>query len=46
MVDLGGKTMGVLELTALPSIPDERWKPLVRDTDVLLAAGGDAVGRR
>ncbi len=43
MVDLGWKTMGVLELTALPSIPDERWKPLVHETDVLLAAGGDAL---
>lgn len=43
MVDLGWKSMGVLELTALPSIPEERWKPLVRDTDVLLAAGGDAL---
>jgi len=43
MVDLGWKTMGVLELTALPSISEERWKPLVRDTDVLLAAGGDAL---
>jgi len=32
----------VLELTALPSIPEERWVPLVRQTDVLLAAGGDA----
>lgn len=43
MVDLGWKQMGVLELTALPSIDDEHWKPLVRDTDVLLAAGGDAL---
>lgn len=43
MVDLGWRSMGVLELTALPSIPGERWKPLVRDTDVLLAAGGDAL---
>ncbi|SFR93494.1 dipeptidase E [Microbacterium sp. cf046] len=43
MVDLGWKSVGVLELTALPSIDDDRWKPLVRDTDVLLAAGGDAL---
>jgi dipeptidase E len=42
MVDLGWKSVGVLELTALPSIDEERWVPLVRDTDVLLAAGGDA----
>ncbi len=35
--------MGVLELTALPSIDDERWVPLVRETDVLLVSGGDAL---
>lgn len=43
MVDLGWKSVGVLELTALPSIDAERWVPLVRETDVLLAAGGDAL---
>jgi dipeptidase E len=43
MVDLGWKSMGVLELTALPSIDDERWVPLVRETDALLVAGGDAL---
>jgi dipeptidase E len=43
MCELGWKSMGVLELTALPSIDDERWVPLVRRTDVLLAAGGDAL---
>ena len=42
MVELGWKSMGVLELTALPSIDDERWVPLVRETDVLLVEGGDA----
>jgi dipeptidase E len=41
-VGLGWKTMGVLELTALPSLPEERWVPLVRETDVLLVEGGDA----
>src|SRR6185437_10509904 len=40
MVELGWKSMGVLELTALPSLADELWVPLVRQTDVLLAAGG------
>jgi dipeptidase E len=35
--------MGVLELTALPSIDEERWVPLVRETDVLLVAGGDVL---
>jgi dipeptidase E len=43
MVDLGWKSVGVLELTALPSIDDERWVPLVRETDVLLVAGGDVL---
>ncbi len=39
MVDLGWKSVGVLELTALPSIDEERWVPSVRETDVLLVAG-------
>lgn len=43
MVDLGWKSVGVLELTALPSIDEERWVPLVRETDVLLASGGDVL---
>ena len=43
MVGLGWKSVGVLELTALPSIDEERWVPLVQETDVLLVAGGDAL---
>jgi len=43
MCDLGWKSLGVLELTALPSIDAERWIPWVRETDVLLVAGGDAL---
>jgi len=43
MCELGWKSLGVLELTALPSIDEERWVPLVQETDVLLAAGGDAL---
>ncbi|RZT16526.1 Type 1 glutamine amidotransferase-like domain-containing protein [Fictibacillus sp. BK138] len=43
MVDLGWKSVGVLELTALPSIGEDRWVPLVRETDVLLVSGGDAL---
>ena len=43
MVELGWKSVGVLELTALPSIDQDRWVPLVRETDVLLVAGGDAL---
>jgi dipeptidase E len=42
MVGLGWKSMGVLELTALPSLDEERWVPMVRETDVLLVDGGDA----
>ncbi|MFJ5718264.1 Type 1 glutamine amidotransferase-like domain-containing protein [Neobacillus sp. NPDC093127] len=43
MVNLGWKSVGVLELTALPSIDEDRWVPLVRETDVLLVSGGDAL---
>ncbi len=43
MVELGWKSVGVLELTALPSIDQEQWVPLVRETDVLLVAGGDVL---
>ena len=39
---LGWASLGVLELTALPSIGAERWVPWVRDADVLLVDGGDA----
>ena len=42
MVGLGWKSLGVLELTALPSLDEERWVPMVRETDVLLVDGGDA----
>ena len=43
MTELGWKSVGVLELTALPSLDEERWIPWVRETDVLLVAGGDAL---
>ena len=36
------KSLGVLELTALPTIGAERWVPWVREADVLLVDGGDA----
>ena len=42
MCDLGWKSLGVLELTALPSIGEKRWVPWVREADVLLVAGGEA----
>ena len=41
LAEVGWKSIGVLELTALPSIDEKRWVPLVRETDVLLATGGD-----
>jgi dipeptidase E len=43
MCELGWKSLGVLELTALPSIDHERWVSWVRETDVLLVNGGDAL---
>lgn len=42
MSDLGWKSVGLLELTALPTIGEERWVPWVREADVLLVDGGDA----
>jgi len=39
---LGWASLGVLELTALPTIGADRWVPWVRDADVLLVDGGDA----
>jgi dipeptidase E len=43
MCELGWKSLGVLELTALPSIEQERWVDWVRAADVLLVGGGDAL---
>ena len=43
MTELGWKSLGVLELTALPSIDEERWVAWVQETDVLLVSGGDAL---
>jgi len=43
MTELGWKSLGVLELTALPSIDKERWVPWVQETDALLVNGGDAL---
>lgn len=41
MCELGWKSLGVLELTALPSIDKELWVPMVEKADVLLVNGGD-----
>ena len=43
MCELGWKSLGVLELTALPSIDKKVWEPAARDADVLLVNGGDAL---
>ncbi len=43
MCELGWKSLGVLELTALPSIDRERWVKWVKEADVLLVNGGDAL---
>lgn len=43
MINLGWKSVGVLELTALPSLDKERWVGWVREADVLLVDGGDAL---
>ncbi|MCU0271053.1 MAG: Type 1 glutamine amidotransferase-like domain-containing protein [Acidimicrobiales bacterium] len=42
LTGLGWGSMGLLELTALPTIGAERWEPWVRQADVLLVDGGDA----
>ena len=42
MTGMGWASVGVLELTALPTIGAERWVPWVREADVLLVDGGDA----
>jgi dipeptidase E len=38
---LGWKSLGVLELSALPSLAEADWVPSVRETDALLVGGGD-----
>lgn len=43
MVELGWKSVGMLELTALPSIDEKNWVPMVRETDALLVCGGDVL---
>ncbi|MFJ6651816.1 Type 1 glutamine amidotransferase-like domain-containing protein [Microbacterium sp. NPDC091313] len=43
LVDQGWASVGVLELTALPTIDPARWHPWVAAADVLLVDGGEAV---
>ena len=42
MTSMEWKSLGLLELAALPTIGAERWVPWVRQADVLLVDGGDA----
>jgi dipeptidase E len=42
MTSLGWRSLGLLELTALPTIGEDRWVPWVREADALLVDGGDA----
>jgi dipeptidase E len=39
--ELGWKTIGILELTALPTIKKELWLTRLQETDALLVGGGD-----
>ncbi len=42
MTALGWRSVGLLELSALPTIGAERWVPWIREADALLVDGGDA----
>jgi dipeptidase E len=41
LCELGWRSLGVLELTALPSIDKKDWAPMIGETDALLVWGGD-----
>jgi dipeptidase E len=43
LCDLGWKSLGVLELTSLPSLDRKDWVPMVEEADALLVWGGDPV---
>jgi dipeptidase E len=43
MCELGWKSLGVLELTALPTTDRELWLPAVEAADVMLVNGGDSL---
>ncbi len=42
LTGMGWASVGLLELSALPTVGRERWEPWVREADVLLVDGGDA----
>ncbi|TXJ26606.1 MAG: peptidase E [Chitinophagaceae bacterium] len=39
--EAGWKSLGLLELTVLPTMKKELWVPVLRETDALLVGGGD-----
>ena len=39
--EMGWRSLGVLELTTLPTIKKELWVPMLEETDALLVGGGD-----
>ena len=39
--DMGWKSLGLLELTALPTVKQDTWFPRLQEADVLLVGGGD-----
>jgi dipeptidase E len=41
LCEVGWKSLGLLELTALPSIQEDCWVPMLQETDALLVNGGD-----
>lgn len=42
MASLGWKSVALIELTALPTMIENAWLPLVQNADVVLVDGGDA----
>jgi len=43
MCELGWKSVGVLELTALPTLDEDLWVTWVQETDAFLVNGGDTL---
>ncbi len=39
--DLGWRDLGVLELTALPTLPRDIWRPQLEGTDAIIVGGGN-----
>lgn len=43
LCNLGWKSLGLLELAALPSVDEKNWLPMVQEVDAILASGGDSL---